>query len=377
MSPEATGVYEKLARHLDDLPGGYPATPNGVELRILRRLFTPEDAALALHLTLIPEEARVVALRAGLPLDEAERRLASLERKRLVSVSETGGRPRYMASQFIVGFWEAQVDRLTPELVRDVEEYLPYVFDADVWRKMPQMRVIPVGQSLTVRSEVMPYEQAGELVRQGDGRLSVSNCICRQEQRLLGKGCEKPLASCLGIGMAADALTRSGRGRPITTRQALDVLRLADESGLVLQAANSRQAVFLCTCCGCCCGVLRSLKRREAPADYVSTPFVAQLAADTCQGCGTCETRCQMEAIAVCDGTARLDPRRCLGCGLCVHTCPSGSLALVRKPESQQPKVPRTIVDNYLKLGQVRGRLRLPQLIGLQARSKLDRWRAR
>ena len=57
----AQDIYEKLAKHLDNLPGGFPRTPSGVEIRILRRLFTPDEAKLAVHLTLIPEEPRVVA----------------------------------------------------------------------------------------------------------------------------------------------------------------------------------------------------------------------------------------------------------------------------------------------------------------------------
>jgi hypothetical protein len=57
-------IYQKLSQHLDNLPGGFPPTETGVELRILHRLFTPEEAELALHLTLIPEEPRVIARRA-------------------------------------------------------------------------------------------------------------------------------------------------------------------------------------------------------------------------------------------------------------------------------------------------------------------------
>ena len=59
-------LYERLAQHLDELPAGLPRTADGAEMRILRRLFTPEDAELALHLSMRPEEARVVALRAGI-----------------------------------------------------------------------------------------------------------------------------------------------------------------------------------------------------------------------------------------------------------------------------------------------------------------------
>ncbi|MCZ7669933.1 MAG: hypothetical protein M5U34_23525 [Chloroflexi bacterium] len=83
-------VYQKLAHHLDDLPAGYPATDSGVELRILRRLFTPEEAALALHLTLLPEEARVVARRAGLPTPETAQRLQEMETKGLIYSYQRG-----------------------------------------------------------------------------------------------------------------------------------------------------------------------------------------------------------------------------------------------------------------------------------------------
>ena len=51
----AKDVYKKLAERRDNLPGGFLSTRNGVELRILRQLFTPEEAGLALHLNMVPE----------------------------------------------------------------------------------------------------------------------------------------------------------------------------------------------------------------------------------------------------------------------------------------------------------------------------------
>ena len=122
-------LYEKLANHLDDLPGGFPRTESGVEIRILRRLFTPEDAELALHLTLIPEEPRVVARRAKIPVDEATRQLEEMNNKGLIIGVQRKGKPSlYMALQFVMGFWESQVNKLNRELVEDFEEYLP-IFD--------------------------------------------------------------------------------------------------------------------------------------------------------------------------------------------------------------------------------------------------------
>lgn len=373
----AADVYERLAAHLDTLPAGFPRTQSGVELRILRRLFTPEEASLALHLTVIAEEPKVVALRARVPVEEARWRLEEMEQKGLILSAVSGGVTRYMAMQFVVGFWEGQVDKLTPELVREFEEYLPSLLDPELWRKNPQMRVVPVNSAIEAHSQVMPHEIVQELVRGGQGRYSVSNCICRQEMRVAGKdGCNRPVESCIGLGGAAGYITRAGRGRPIDREEVLDILRRADEAGLVLQASNSRDAAFICTCCGCCCGVLRSMKRHPNPASLVSSPFTVAHRPDVCEGCGACEARCQMEALRMQDGACVFDESRCIGCGLCVSTCPSGALTLLRKPPDEQPHVPRHIVQNYVEMGRARGRFGLAELAGLQLQSVIDRWRS-
>jgi Pyruvate/2-oxoacid:ferredoxin oxidoreductase delta subunit/DNA-binding Lrp family transcriptional regulator len=369
----ATDVYERLAQHLDNLAGGFPRSESGVEIRMLRRLFTPEDAELALRLTLIPEEPRVVARRAKIPVEEAARRLDEMEKRGLIfSIRCKGKPPRYQAQQFVVGFWEAQVNRLSRGLVQDFEEYLPTFADPDSWQKAPQLRTIPVGKSISTQVEVMPYERAEELVRAQE-TFAVANCICRQELHILGEGCDKPLESCLSFGMAGEYIVRTGRGRAISQEEALAILYRAEEAGLVLQPGNAKKALFICTCCGCCCGVLRSVKRHPKPASIVSSPFVATLNAESCEGCGACETRCQMEAVHVNHGKAALDVDGCIGCGLCVATCPTDSLTLARKPEAEQPCIPKDIVDNYIKMGRARGKMGRGELIGMRVKSKLDR----
>lgn len=366
-------IYEKLASHLDDLPGGFPRTPSGVEIRILRRLFTPEEAELALHLTLISEEPRVVARRAGIPVGECAQRLQEMNKKGLIMEFQRKGEPlRYMALQFVVGFWEAQVNKLNKELVEEFEEYLPTLFDRDAWRRAPQMRTIPVGKSISVQHSTMPYEQAEEIVR-SHTTFAVSNCICRQELRIVGKGCDKPEESCLQFGMAAEGVVQTGRGRAITREEALATLQRAEEAGLVLQPANDKNPLFICTCCGCCCGVLRALKLDPKPARLVASPFTLSLDTATCKGCGICKKRCQMEAFQLDNKKAVLNLDRCIGCGLCVSTCPTKSLALVRKPEVQQPHVPRNIIEANIKLGKARGKLSIGKMVGMQVKSKLDR----
>ena len=149
--------------------------------------------------------------------------------------------PLYMAEQFVVGFWEGQVNRLNPELIKDFEEYLPFYTEQNIGARVPQLRTIPAGKSISAKTEVMPYERAEELVRTHK-TFAVANCICRQEMRIMGKGCDKPEESCLSFGTAARIMVRTGRGRPISMEEALEILRRAEEVGLVLQPSNAQRA---------------------------------------------------------------------------------------------------------------------------------------
>jgi DNA-binding Lrp family transcriptional regulator len=238
-------IYERLAKHLDNLPGGFPPTENGVEIRILKQLFTPEDAKLAVLLTLIPEEARVIARRAKIPVEEASRRLEEMVQHGLISgVYPKNKSPLYMAQQFIVGFWEGQVNRLSRELIQDFEEYLPFYTEQNIGPGVPQLRTIPVGKSINTQTEVMLYEQAEELVRTHK-TFAVANCICRQEMRIMDKGCKKPEESCLSFGTAAKIMVRTGRGRPISMEETLAILQRAEEVGLILQPSNAQKASFI------------------------------------------------------------------------------------------------------------------------------------
>jgi ferredoxin len=367
----AVDVYQQLARHLDQLPAGFPPTDSGVELRLLRHLFSPEEAAFAIHLTLIPEEARVVARRAGIRVKEAARRLEAMARKGLVfRIEATSGRPVYMAAQYAIGIWEFQVNRLTPALVRDMAAYIPSLKDT-AWKR-PQLRTIPIGQSLHHELVVLPHEKAEALIDHHE-KFAVNPCICRRERRLVGEGCGKPEDVCLTFGIVAEFMVRNGCGRASDKQEVLEIIRCADESGLVLQPGNAREVLYLCCCCGCCCAALRTIKRLPTPTDWVTSPFLVAFNRETCEGCGVCLERCPMEAIRQVDGQITVDSDRCIGCGLCVSTCPSGSLSLKRQPENYSARIPKDTMASLYALGRARGKLNIGRLLRMQVKSKVDR----
>lgn len=347
-------IYEQLAGHLDRLPGGFERTESGVEIRILQRLFSPEEAELALLLTLRPARAGAIAERAGIAPAEAAERLETMARKGLIlSLHREGRRSLYAASQFVVGIFEFQVARMDEELARLTSEYLSAI-PAEKWQRAPQMRTIPVGESISQGQGVLPYEQA-ELLLQGHEKFRVSPCICRKKEQLLGHGCSKPLETCLTFGAAADFMGRTGAGRPIDREEALSILAQANEAGLVLQPGNTQRTGFICCCCGDCCGVLQIAKRHPQPARVLVSAFFAEVDTDACSACGDCELRCQMEAIEASNGYAVVNLDRCIGCGLCVTTCPEQAVTLVRKSPKEEPLVPATDLELYSSMLRSRG----------------------
>ena len=205
------------------------------------------------------EPAAVIAGRAGLPEEETDTRLKQMSRKGLIFSIEAPDRPHvYMAAQFVIGIWEYHVNDLDPEFVRDMDEYLP-VLSRTAFSRVPQLRTIPVGKSISAGMEVLPYEQAEEIVRKQTTFL-VAPCICRREHQLKGAGCEKLMEACLVFGWGAEYYARNGLGRFITLEETLEILKMAEEQGLVLQPSNSQDIVNICCCCGDCCQVLKHLK---------------------------------------------------------------------------------------------------------------------
>ena len=120
-------VYQQLAMHLDNLPAGFPSTETGVEIRILKRLFTPREAEIAMGLVMMPEPVSAIADR--LKTDEAALApvLEDMSRKGLIYRSGKQGQKLYMAAQFVIGIWEYHVKSLDTELIRDFNEYSPYL----------------------------------------------------------------------------------------------------------------------------------------------------------------------------------------------------------------------------------------------------------
>ena len=349
-------VYQRLRERLDQYGVGFPATASGVEIRILRKLFTEAEAEIFLDLALALEGSESIAKRTGRDLKLAGDLLNGMAEKGLIFRLRKGDRDRYAAVPFVIGSFEFQLKSLDRELAQLVEEYFNegFMTGAMAGSVLP-LRTVPVNRSLDVAWPVAPYEDARGIIKTKD-KIALADCICRVQQGLLDKGCNKPKEVCFSFGSHADFYVERGMGRYVTQDEALAILDLSEKAGLVNQPANMINPGGMCNCCGDCCGVLRALNRMPKPAEMVMNNYTAAVDADLCTGCETCLDRCQMAAIAIgADQTAAVNPDRCIGCGLCVTTCPTEAIRLQLKPEEQRRRPPESARELVTMTAEKRG----------------------
>jgi Na+-translocating ferredoxin:NAD+ oxidoreductase subunit B len=325
--PIADSPYAALALALDRLPNGYPRTDTGVEILILRRIFSPEEAALAALLGREPVSPQAVAPRAGLEASEARRRLVDMARRGLVWPAKGDRGLAFRLAPFIVGIYESQAETMDHELAHLVEDYMEQGGIKGIMGPLPSLhRVVPVRGS--VKSEwILPYDDVKALMAEAKA-FSVTDCICRKEQEVLGRrACSAPIRNCLGVSPAP----RAKGPRDVSREEALAILDQADEAGLVHTVSNVLAGVsYVCNCCGCCCAILRGINEYGLEHSVAAASYRASIDAEACTGCGTCVDRCQVKAVAMRDGIAGVDARKCIGCGLCVTGCTAGAASLAR-----------------------------------------------
>ncbi|MBI4831340.1 MAG: 4Fe-4S binding protein [Candidatus Lindowbacteria bacterium] len=352
-----TDVYKRLATKLDELPNGFPATESCVELNILRKIFTPEEAERALQMRPIPETAEAIAERLGTPVTEMQKILDDMAEKGQIGTFKMVGQQMYMLFPFVFGIYEFQLNRMDKEMAKLFEEYLPSLINTLGGFDPPPFRVIPVSTQINQDLHVHRYEDLRRLIEAATS-FQVLDCVCRKERALEGHRCNHTLENCLAFSSEQNAFEKYPRGRAITKEEALKIMADAEAEGLAHCTFNFEEGplVGVCNCCSCCCGILRGVKEYKAPRLLAKSFFVASIDQDTCAACGVCkDERCPMDAIVEDNGSYRVLAERCIGCGACTPSCPTESIKLSRKPESEHDRPPADPMEWNFKHAASRG----------------------
>jgi len=347
-------VYKRLAKRLDELPNGFPETEEGVELKILQKIFTAEEAEMALKLRTVPETVEQIAERIGRFVDEMQAILDDMVNKGQIDPLKKDGKYMYKLYPFVLGIYEGQFRHRKDKTQEDqrqlmnlVEEYFPYLAATLVGFEPAILRVIPVSTEVKADLHVHRYEDVRRMVEEAKSFL-LQDCMCREEQGLLGNRCKYPLDVCLGFSNEEDAYERYPQmGKIISKEEAFKVIDRAEEAGLVHLSYNVGEGQdFVCACCSCCCGMLRAVKAFNIPNAIAKSNFVAEIDQGSCTPCGVCkDERCQMDAIVEEKDEYRVLAERCIGCGACAPACPAEAITLVRKPEAERDEPPADLIE--------------------------------
>lgn len=373
--------YRQLVHRLDAgaAPLPEPADPKAWVgwKEILEILFTPEEAALASTLPVLPASPERIAARSGVALELLKPRLDAMADKGLVLdlVSKRTGRTTYLLAPPVVGFFEFSMMRAHDSIPkkRMAEALEAYIHNDDTFARGVFGHDTVIGRALAHETalgdgpvpDVLDWERATRVISSA-AEIAVSLCYCRHKAEHLNAACGAPVENCLSLNGGAEFVLRRNFGKRIGKEQALAILTDARDRGLVQIADNVRdQPSYLCNCCGCCCGQLQSINQYGLRAVNPSG-FIATNHPENCAGCSRCARACPIAAIEMVpsrsaspgkknDMRPRVDSQSCIGCGVCADACNKDAMRMERR--AKQPFVPANAVEKALRIALERGKL--------------------
>ncbi|MFC1568938.1 ATP-binding protein [bacterium] len=327
-APDKTDIYyETLADALNQLPNAFPRTESNVEILLLKKIFSPEEAWLCGQLTVEFESIDSIAKRIGLSLEETQSRLQHMAKRGFIWGDMNRGIVRL--APFVVGIYEEQLWEMDHELAHLVEDYFSEG-GAEFMRYRPAIhRVIPA-QSATKSEWILPYDDIKAILKTKKS-FRVRDCICRTQQELIGeRKCDFPKRVCIDF----TSFERSPSERDLSLEETLALVDETEKVGLVHSVSNIAEGLFyLCNCCGCCCGILRGITEYGIENSIAAANYSASIDPRICKGCSVCQKRCHVNAISTKDRKSVVDPEKCIGCGLCVTGCAFKAVTLEPKSE--------------------------------------------
>ena len=232
----------------------------------------------ALLLNALPATAEELVQRLGRQREEIDGMIRVLFHKGLLFEATREGKTTYRLPRHIIQFHDASTlwVEAPPALLdlwrRYTEEEYPQVPAAlKAMKAPPFFRVIPINENIESKSKVLAYEDAAQIVDRASV-IAVTNCPCR----MIMRKCDKPIDVCLQINRGAEYAIKRGTGRKIHAEEAKNILRRAEEAGLVHLTENKAAlGTVICNCCACCCIGLPYMKNPSTSSMLVPSRYQA------------------------------------------------------------------------------------------------------
>lgn len=343
-------VYKELLDVMKKRGGEYSGMDIPEFYEMVQELFTPEEASVNNAMPRGPFTAEDLATSMGRDTADMEAILETMIDKGLCTGLKMGDTTFYQSARFMPGILEFQFmpGRITPrhkKIAHRIHAYKKaYDENTDLSKPgFPTNRVITVDRVISEENQVHTHEQVQSYIDQYDP-IAVSTCFCRHAAVLRGEDIHgMPNDVCMQFGLGARfAIERLG-AREIDKAEARQVMRRAEEAGLIHMSTNTAEDIsFICNCDRWhCVSVLHALARPK-PGVSFNSGFMPVFDEQSCTACEACIDRCPPEALRFCEnGAHAIDTDRCFGCAVCATGCPSDAVTMVRRTDVYE--VPKNI----------------------------------
>lgn len=306
-------IKEKVLDLANHISGKKRGSKNGIrpedpEYMILEPVVTNEMAEVALCMNM-RKKANAIELAplCGKSVEETEKLLWDLAVAGVCFVNNINGVDTYWYDTWVPGIMEMMVNNKEnvnkyPQIAEAFEAY-GRVRGPKTIGAFPVgvglMRVIPIEQAIDGETRKASYEEVSKYLNEND-IFTVSDCSCRTARKSMGEGCGHLAEDmCIQMGHAAEYYIRTGRGKQITREEAFEIIKKAEENGLMHQIPNldgSGKTHAICNCCGCSCLSLRTAEMFKN-VDMVRSNYVSRVDKDKCVACGECVVNCPVNAL--------------------------------------------------------------------------------
>jgi ferredoxin len=358
-SMKKNNVYRKLAKHLKFLGMGYP--PNEALILILEKNVSPVEAEIMLGIPnrtipLQPVSVGEIAGSCNRSTEETKNILEGLACRGMIYSGKTEeGEIGYALLQIGYGFpqvffWKGEDTDHAREMAKLSPRFLNLKATEEIFgTPTKSYRFVPINKAMDVKLQaVYPYQVMEKIVENAK-TIAVAHCVCRVRNNLIGNVCSHPLEVCMKYDELAEYLIERGMAREIDHEEALKLLKLCNETGLVHFVDNAIDDIkHNCNCCGCSCWAVSKIRKRELPRDMImATYFIRETEDEDCTGCGDCVEVCPVECLSLeSNDIIQVDKNWCIGCGVCIEKCSSEAAKLILRPDKKD-EIPET---NFRKL---------------------------
>jgi len=340
-------IAKKLIRKPHSIPTDENEEPTETYIEYLSLMYSPEIAKIVQILPIFPEGIIITefANQVNIKKEELIEKLSEVSRKRFVVAR---GRLYSLPDAFMIydvpfivkENYEGSDAKKFADLSRKffIEDKYYKKWETS-WKGTPYMRVLTVSEEIDPEHEIIPLEEVYSII-DNHNSFAIIACPCRLRAEISGvRECtdKYPLHNCLQIGLATEVMGEDPGKKKISKDEAKELVKQSAEVGLVLATDNSaRLTTVICSCCECCCGILRGLTQFDNPRAIAKANFISTIDKDACTACETCIERCKFSAITVND-FANVNPDKCIGCGLCAVTCPNDAITMKRLEREKIP----------------------------------------